>query len=82
MRAVRIAIRIRIAGAAAQPIAGKPARYESNVHHDSVASSLGCETGRRTVVRIRIAGAVAQPIAGYTPARYKKVGAPGACAKP
>ena len=70
-------------GAAAQPFAGnrgagRPARYESNAHHDPVASSLGCETGRRTVVWIRSAGAAAQPIAGCTPT---PTGA-GICAKP
>ena len=66
----RTVVRLRIAGAAAQPIAGKPARYDSGCATIYVASSLGCETGRRTVVRLRIAGAAAQPIAGK-PARYR-----------
>ena len=67
----RTATRIRIAGAAAQPIAGEPARYEERAYPNTVASSLGCETGRRTVVWIRIAGAAARPIAGE-PARYEE----------
>ena len=32
-----------------------------------VASSLGCETGRRTVVWFRIAGAAAQPVGSLRP---------------
>ena len=50
-------------GAATQPIAGKPARYKERAYPNTVASSLGCETGRRTVAWIRIAGAATQPIA-------------------
>jgi hypothetical protein len=52
------------------PSQAEPARYESWFSAIPVASSLGCETGRRTVVWIRIAGAAAQPIAACA-ARYR-----------
>ena len=77
----RIAVWIRIAGAAAQPIASlRPLATGSVALHKSIvgASVQPAFRAGSTAVRIRIAGAAAQPIAGCTPecrttARYWRV---------
>ena len=74
---LRNLVYLRIAGAAAQPIAGcTPARYRGGgVTHIRCRSQRAAgDASRRIAVRLRLAGAAAQPIAGCTPARYRGSG--------